>query len=273
MAMSRTGFGTAQLVGYNLECHATNIHAADEFIRLCNLFGVTRVNFPNKKRNEDMLKWAKYILEKMPEASVVVHWSIKNQYSRTVVETERKFIKFCTDAEKIGVSEVLIVSGGGKRRKFDSVSVCQLISRSPKLKRSKLAFGACYNPYWSGGKLKEENARLRKKLKGATNIWLQTGSDAMKLQQGLNFLKEINFSGNVFGSIYTPSSQWLKQFSFRPWYGVFYSKEYLSNLDTAWQLTKNIIQVYKKNGVVCLLESKVKTAADHQSQLDQLGLP
>ena len=49
---------------------------------------------------------------------------------------------------------------------------------------------------------------------------------------------------------------------FRPWNGVFLSDEYLSSVEAATKLTKDMLAIYRKHEVVPLLETAVRTKKD-----------
>lgn len=49
---------------------------------------------------------------------------------------------------------------------------------------------------------------------------------------------------------------------FRPWSGVFLSEEYLSSVEAATRLTKEILACYRQNEVIPLLETPLRTEQD-----------
>lgn len=49
---------------------------------------------------------------------------------------------------------------------------------------------------------------------------------------------------------------------FRPWHGVFLSDEYLSSVEEATRITKELLACYRKNEVVPLLETALRSKKD-----------
>ena len=108
------------------------------------------------------------------------------------------------------------------------------------------------------------------------------GTDTAALEAGLDYLEKTaaavaadtgtNFaigSGSIeddtsvkleiYGSVFIPSKRLLAQMKFRPWNGVFLSEEYLSSVETATEITSSILDIYKKRGVIPLVETAIKT--------------
>lgn len=57
----------------------------------------------------------------------------------------------------------------------------------------------------------------------------------------------------------------------RPWNGVFLSEQYLSSVEAAEAITRELLMVYGAAGVVPLLESAVKTT-EELSRAKLLGM-
>ena len=45
---------------------------------------------------------------------------------------------------------------------------------------------------------------------------------------------------------------------FRPWNGVFLNEKYLTDVDSATEVTRELLDIYKEHGVVPLVESAVQ---------------
>ena len=107
------------------------------------------------------------------------------------------------------------------------------------------------------------------------------GSDLAALESGLDYVqsvaRELETANvvarghkndeqqqklEIFGSIFLPSKKLLAQMKFRPWNGVFLSDEYLSSVENAESITSSLLKVYRKRGVVPLLESAVKSTEE-----------
>jgi hypothetical protein len=59
---------------------------------------------------------------------------------------------------------------------------------------------------------------------------------------------------------------------FRPWNGVFLSERYLSSVEAAQEITRDILRIYCKHGVVPLIESNISTTADLRRCLELLSV-
>ena len=60
----------------------------------------------------------------VPGAEVCVHYSLKWNYHTNVERSYGALQKFCTDMAALkGQASVMLVSGGGKKRKLDTVGV------------------------------------------------------------------------------------------------------------------------------------------------------
>jgi hypothetical protein len=71
--------------------------------------------------------------------------------------------------------------------------------------------------------------------------------------------------------VFLPSARLLAQMRFRPWNGVFLSEEYLGSVEGAERLTRALLQLYARYGVVPLVETAVKGDRELQYALGLLG--
>ena len=60
----------------------------------------------------------------------------------------------------------------------------------------------------------------------------------------------------------------LAQMKFRPWNGVFLSKEFLGSVEKAEEITVSILSLYAEHGVIPLLESNIYKVEDLRRALD-----
>eukprot|EP00955_Chlamydomonas_euryale_P068434 360121-Chlamydomonas_euryale.AAC.12 len=97
----------------------------------------------------------------------------------------------------------------------------------------------------------------------------QVGTAMDALEDGLQFLSKLITQAEgmgdsdthvkVLGSVFVPSKRLLAQMRFRPWNGVFLSEEYLSGVEAADAITRQLLRTYAQYGVVPLVESSIKT--------------
>lgn len=55
---------------------------------------------------------------------------------------------------------------------------------------------------------------------------------------------------------------------FRPWNGVFLSKEFLSSVEKAEEITIQILSIYAQHGVIPLLESNIQKVDELRHAMD-----
>ena len=74
----------------------------------------------------------------------------------------------------------------------------------------------------------------------------------------------------LFGSILIPSKQFLARFKYRPWKGVYCSKEFLESVDSASNLVTKLLKLYKKFDLCPLIETDVSNDDKLNSDLEKL---
>ena len=62
----------------------------------------------------------------------------------------------------------------------------------------------------------------------------------------------------------------LAQMKYRPWNGVFLNDKYLASVEGAREITRQVLQLYRKYDVVPLVESNISTSAVLRQCLDLL---
>ena len=76
-------------------------------------------------KEDDLLGSCRTILRAVSGAEVCAHYSLKWNYHTNVEHTYEAFQAFCTSMAALdGRAAVMLVSGGGKKRKLDTVGVC-----------------------------------------------------------------------------------------------------------------------------------------------------
>lgn len=167
--------------------------------------------------------------------------------------------------------DILLVSGGGKKRKLETVSALGMLASN--VHKPATPISVAFNPYLPDpAQMEQERHRLRQKLLSGlvSSVYLQIGSDTDRLQQGLQYIQELvedvckdnRAKPGVLGSVLLPSRRLLAQMKFRPWNGVFLSDEYLSSVEAADKLTRQLLSLYAAHNVVPLIESAVKSEQD-----------
>lgn len=233
---------------------------------------IQRINLTNKAKDDKLLQSIQQIRDTLGQhAHICVHWSIKNQYCKNAEQTLENLCSFYETLPAEGVS-VLLCSGGGKKKSTDTVQVLKHLVTRPAIRQPGPSSCVCFNPYLPNEKdRQQEQQRLAAKLETGivAGIYLQMGSDLSKLESGLQHLQaqlqRLPQAGTqpvpIHGSVFIPNKRLLAQQKFRPWSGVFLGEEYLSNVDAAKVITVALLKIYKKHGVVPLVESAIKDTA------------
>ena len=76
-----------------------------------------------QSKDDPLLQWCQEIVTALPNADICIHYSLKWNYSQNADASYRKFSKFCAALQQYKHASVLLVSGGGKKRKLDTVQV------------------------------------------------------------------------------------------------------------------------------------------------------
>ena len=122
--------------------------------------GIASINLPNKQRSEDMLSQARAVRAGYDSANaragapaaqrlhICVHWSVKNQYERSVDATFNKWCNFLSAAPAAQIDEVLLVSGGGAARKLDTIGCLERMARARLDVPPGICLGVAFNPFF-----------------------------------------------------------------------------------------------------------------------------
>ncbi|KAI3428171.1 hypothetical protein D9Q98_006552 [Chlorella vulgaris] len=140
---------------------------------------VAGVNLPNKATDLD----------------ICVHYSVNANYNHTPEASFTILTNFCLELAELRCS-LLLVSGGGPRKRLNSLAALERIESSPAWSRLQLPLAVAYNPYFpDAARRQEEEGRLRAKLVNGGGriqaVYLQAGSDVPRLQQGLKVLQDL----------------------------------------------------------------------------------
>ena len=239
-----------------------------------------KINIPckNNLKKEFLLNSIKISREEFPSMDIIPHFSILHEFKRNRLNTEDSFIRFLDFVKYLGCKEVLLVSGSQKRSTLDSVSALSYLKDSSLYYDSDFSIGVAFNPYLPIPLFDQEVERLEKKLKSGlvSSIWFQFGTDYKLLISRIDIVKNIISSTKInypnisnimlFGSILVPSKQFLSRFKYRPWKGVYCSREFLDSLELANNLIKKILITYKHYEITPIIESSI-SSLEHLKKL------
>lgn len=234
-----------------------------------NMLNIGSFNIPNKSKDDNLIQSIKYLKQNYPSANICVHYSLKFNNAKSEDSVLEKFATFCEQAEALSCDSVLLISGGGPKKKLNTLTCLEALKNRGLLSSTmKMKIGVAYNPYFpDDGNLRDEEERLRMKLATGlvSHIWLQFGSDINHLKKAMEFLGSLNLRASgikVYGSILIPTKQFLARMKFRPWNGVFLSESFLADVDVATAIVGDILDVYRENDVEVLVETAMRTEKD-----------
>jgi len=258
-----------------VEISFKNIDQLREKVDFCIDRKIDKINIPCKghiKKNF-LLEVVKYLGENYKNLNIVYHYSLFHQFTKNKIISFEFFNEFIELINKYGNNEILLVSGTKKRKDFDVLSFLEILKKE---KYNKSCIGVAFNPYFpSSDLLKLEQKRLLNKINTGliSSIWLQNGSNLVALASGYEFITKnlsIDKSADdnnikIYGSVFIPSKQFLNQFRFRPWNGVFLSDSFLNSLEYANKVTKNILIFYNSNEIIPVIENDFTSEKKYQN--------
>jgi 5,10-methylenetetrahydrofolate reductase len=225
-----------------------DLHDALEIIKKNNL---QDINITHKKTTLQNYEAAQKIHEQIPNLNITLHLSMKYLQGNSDNETEKNIMNYLKHIQSTKTNNILLISGTPKPQ-YDSIKSLKFINTiQPEIK-----IYVAYNPYFSDEKLEKENQRLKEKLKNTVSgVYLQIGIDQKKLDDGVNYLRKMDSTIQLFGSLLIPNPEILRRFKQKPIQEIFLSEKYLNNLDFAQQKTDEIREIYKKNNITPLIEN------------------
>lgn len=235
---------------------------AVKLISLLSLSGFKKFNFPNKLKTDDLISVASSVKSHFPDSDICLHYATRYHNRRHMQDTFEDFESFLSAARVLGISKVLLVSGGGEKKSVNSLSCLEYL-QSKQYILSGIEIGVAFNPFFSNeADICQEKLRLNAKLNTGlvSHVWLQFGTDTNLLNESLKYLNKLDLKGKnikIIGSIFLPSKILLARMKFRPWNGVFLSDVYLNNLDIAISITKELISIYQSYKIEILIETSV----------------
>ena len=242
---------------------------------------IYKINIPckNSLRKDFLLNSIKISRKEFPDIDIIPHFSILHEFRRNRLNTQNYLNKFLKFVKYLGCTQVLLISGSQKRSTLDSVSALASLKDNSLFSNGGFSFGVAFNPHLPCDMFDEEIIRLEKKLKSGlvTSIWIQFGTDITLLESRLKILKSLVLSSiktnarlldiRFFGSIFIPSKQFLTRFKYRPWKGIYCSREFLESVDLANNLVKKLLETYIQNRICPVIETKIS----NEDQLKSLN--
>ena len=243
---------------------------------------ISKINIPckNNLRKEFLLNSIKIARDEFPRIDIIPHFSILHEFRRNRLNTQIYLNEFLQEIKLLGCNQILLISGSQKRSTLDSITALNSLKDTSLFSNSDFSIGVAFNPYLPYPIFIEEILRLEKKIKSGivSSIWIQFGTDITLLENRIEILKSVIFSTmktnskildiKLFGSILIPSKQFLARFKYRPWKGVYCSREFLESVDFANSFILKLLETYMKNKICPLIETNIST----EDQLNSLTM-
>jgi len=240
-------------------------------LSFCQQNKLNKINIPckNNLKKDFLLNSIRISREEFPDLDLIPHFSILHEFKRNRVNTIESFIEFFNVVKRLGCNELLLISGSQKRSTLDASSTLSYLNEKKLFSYSDLSIGVAFNPYLNSILFKKEIIKLEKKLQSGLvkSVWIQFGTEFTLLESRIDILKKLIFAAEkanynktnikLFGSILIPSKQFLARFKYRPWKGVYCSKEFLESVDSASNLVTKLLKLYKKFDICPLIETDV----------------
>eukprot|EP01036_Dinobryon_divergens_P032337 gene32338-41899_t len=232
-------------------------------------------------RDENLLPYAQEILQRIPNGNVCLHYSLKNNKSKSVSEATDRLINYIANCHELGVKEVLLVSGssGGfeVKRKINTVSCLQHMRGMSYTLPPSLQLGAAFNPYYTSesGNDFERSRLVQKLLTGYISVlYLQFGSNPTMLEQNLEYVNSVvdREKVQIYGSVFLPSKQLIARMKFRPWKGLLLTEEFLSGVEQAEGIVQEMLRIYRAYNVTPIIETAFRTHEEAQYMEQLLGI-
>ena len=256
----------------------------DELRSILSFFqknSIYKINIPckNNLRKEFLLNSIKISRQEFPRIDIIPHFSILHEFRRNRINTQCYLNEFIQEIKSLGCNKILLISGSTKRSTLDSVTSLISLKDTFLFSKTDFSIGVVFNPYLPCSMFKEEILRLERKLRSGivSSIWFQFGTNFKLLENRIEIIKSVILSTmktnsqkldiKLFGSILIPSKQFLARFKYRPWKGVYCSREFLESVDYANNLILKLLETYMQHEICPLIETKIST----EDQLNSLN--
>lgn len=162
--------------------------------------GEKNINIPCKGAlNGNLLREALALTRtEFPQINLVPHFSVNYEFVKNREATIGNLLRFVNTCADLGIKEILLVSGGKKRKQLDSVDALRVLKKNEK-NLGDVTFGVAFNPYVPQKEMEKERARLVEKLQTGivTSIWLQYGTDLDRLANEIPLLRK--YEAKIYG--------------------------------------------------------------------------
>ena len=198
------------------------------------------ISITNKKVDTPILEIISKIQQNKPELQIIPYYSLKYHQRSDLDQTTQEFFHNLVEFQKSNILETLLISGVAKP-KYDSLNVLQNL-KTLYTTQTLPRIAVAYNPFLTNQELEVENNRLLNKLQTeiVSSVYFQIGIDINIIKKAVLNLRKIQPNIKIYLSLINPTPTRLAQLRYRPWKGVYLSKNYLSSSETANNINQSI---------------------------------
>jgi hypothetical protein len=230
------------------------------YLDLAGKLNISKVNLTEKKGNHSISNSLRILSSELADIkpSITATFSIKHHYNQgSLPQITNEFLAFWGECKLYNVSELLIVSGSGKRsvNTLDLLKIIDELGLFNKSLSYNPTISVAYNPYLEYAELEREENRIVEKLNFdfVKKVYLQIGIELEITKKAISNLRNRNANLEIINCVLLPDKYFIKNFIFRPWKGVKLSEEYLNNLESAIQTSSEIFKFNQSQKVLSLI--------------------
>jgi hypothetical protein len=207
-----------------INCKELNFDQYTDFVKSQNLSGCTITCKKNSQNLQDIID----VCFGMGIKNIIPTFSMAIEYDKTKERTLQKLFEFEKLLLKNNLKEALLVSGN-PRKKLDTLACLQELYKS----KTTINWAVAHNPF--APDQDEEKSRLKQKLKFdfVKSVYLQLGENLETLVKGIEGVRKIKKDIQIVGAVLYPTTRILNSLLLRPWFGIFYSNKFLTDIDYA----------------------------------------
>ena len=226
-----------------IEITVKDLNNLQQIIKIIEDNKINHISITNKSKDFTSLDVAKVIRNSFKgNLKISCNYSIQMNLKKDLDLQIQDLTNFLESSQKFSIEDILVVSGN--QTKYLTHQTIKYIS-------NKFSISVAFNPFYINYKDQEfEKYKLLKKIENNNikKIYLQLGEDLDLLTKGIEYIKSLNNKITIIGSILVPNNIILNKLKFRKWRGVFYSKDYLDNLEVATENSKKQVKILKSLG-------------------------
>ncbi|MFA5129368.1 MAG: hypothetical protein WC477_00440 [Patescibacteria group bacterium] len=251
---------------YRLEATMHGPEDAGRVAEFCRTHGITSLHIVHTAKGSDPADNVKRIRAIAPGIRMTAYICAKHVVDRSVESGRIAFRQLFAAVKKEGAVSTVVTSGY-PRGDFDSIEA--LRSFPGHHVAPGMHVSCVYNPYYDPARLREEQDRLRSKLlfPFVEGVVFQIGMDTEKLKKGAEAVRAIRPDIQLLGVVPAPAEGTLAYLRDNAPYGIFLPNSYLLNVETASEMTQNLLHVFYELGIEPVIHAERLEDAEETMEL------